>query len=60
MKCNVGNTDRIIRIVIGLVVGILGIIFQSWWGLIGLVFIATGFMKFCLLYIPFKINTSKK
>lgn len=58
MKCtNVGKVDQIIRIVIGIVIGVLGIIFQSWLGLIGIVPLATGIFKVCPLYLPFKINT---
>lgn len=60
MKCNVGPIDRLIRIIIGLIVAIIGVVFESWWGLIGIVFLATGLFKFCLLYIPFKISTAEK
>ncbi len=57
MKCNVGSTDRIVRIILGLVVIGIGYMYQSWWGAIGLVFLATGLFSFCPLYIPFKLNT---
>ncbi|MDX9881081.1 MAG: DUF2892 domain-containing protein [Prolixibacteraceae bacterium] len=57
MKCNVGTTDRIIRIVLGLVIVVLGVYFSSWWGLIGIIPLATGLFKWCPLYIPFKIST---
>jgi len=60
MKCNVGPADRIVRIIIGLVIGSLGIIFHSWWGLLGVVFLLTGVLKWCPLYVPFKISTFKK
>jgi hypothetical protein len=60
MKCNVGTTDRLLRIIAGLVVAILGVWFNSWWGLVGLVPIATGLFKFCPLYFPFKFSTVKK
>ncbi len=60
MKCNVGSVDRLLRIIIGLVIALLGVVFDSWWGLIGLVPIATGLFKFCPLYVPFKISTDKK
>ncbi|MEN8116958.1 MAG: DUF2892 domain-containing protein [Bacteroidota bacterium] len=60
MKCNVGSVDRLARIIVGLVIAILGVIFDSWWGLIGLVPIATGLFKFCPLYVPLKISTCKK
>ena len=57
MKANVGNIDRLMRIIVGLVIGILGIWFDSWWGLIGIVPLATGLFKWCPLYVPFKIST---
>ena len=47
MKCNVGKTEQIIRIVIGIVIVLLGVYFRSWWGLIGLVPIITGSIRYC-------------
>jgi hypothetical protein len=49
-----------IRIIIGLVIAIVGVVFESWWGLLGVVFLATGLFKCCLLYIPFNISTAEK
>ena len=60
MKCNIGSVDRLIRIILGLVIAILGVVFESWWGLIGVVLLATALFKICPLYIPFKISTIKK
>ncbi len=60
MKCNVGAIDRLMRIVVGLIVAILGVWFDSWWGLVGLVPLATGLFRFCPFYIPLKISTEKK
>lgn len=60
MKCNVGSTDRLVRIVLGLIIAIVGALFDSWWGLIGVAVMLTGFFSFCGLYIPFGINTQKK
>ena len=59
MKCNVGKTDRLLRIIIGLVILVIGYINENWWGLIGLVIILTGFFRWCPVYLPFKINTNK-
>ncbi len=59
MKKNVGGIDRGVRIVLGLVIGALGIYFKSWWGLIGIPLFLTGLIRFCPLYIPFKISTFK-
>ena len=60
MKCNVGTIDRLIRIVVGLTIAILGVWFDSWWGLIGLVPLTTGLFRWCPLYVPLKISTEKK
>lgn len=59
MKKNVGNTDQVIRIIFGLIIGIVGIIYHSWWGLLGLVPLATALFNFCPLYQVFKIRTNK-
>lgn len=58
MKCNVGKTDRIIRIVAGTCVIATGVYFQSWWGAIGIIPIATGTLAWCPAYLPLGISTS--
>ncbi|MCK3685376.1 DUF2892 domain-containing protein [Maribellus sp. YY47] len=60
MKSNVGAIDRLIRIIFGMILAIAGIIFDSWWGLIGIIPLATGLLKFCPLYVPFKLSTTEK
>lgn len=57
MKCNIGKTDRIIRIIAGVVILIIGLAAKSWWGLIGLIPLLTAAIKWCPLYVPFKIST---
>ncbi len=57
LTANVGSTDRIIRLIAGLVVGGAGLYFSSWWGLIGLVLMGTAFLRFCPAYIPLKLST---
>jgi len=47
MKCNVGRTEQIIRIVLGIAIILLGVYFKSWWGLIGLVPLITGSIRYC-------------
>jgi hypothetical protein len=63
MKKNVGTVDKWVRIVLGLAV--LSLVFfldggLRWLGLIGLIFIVTGLINFCPLYLPFGISTIKK
>jgi hypothetical protein len=60
LACNVGKTDKIIRVLIGLVILGLGFAFKSWFGLIGIVPILTAVFGRCGLYYPFKINTVKE
>ena len=57
MKCNVGKTDKIFRIILGIIIIMAGIYFQSWWGAIGIVPIVTGFIRWCPAYLPFGFST---
>jgi hypothetical protein len=57
MKCNVGKTDKIFRIILGVIIILAGVYFQSWWGAVGLVPIVTGFIRWCPAYLPFGIST---
>lgn len=59
MKSNIGPVDRLVRIIVGLLVAIAGVVFDSWWGLIGLIPIVTGLFKICPLYLLFGISTAK-
>jgi len=60
MKANVGGIDKVVRIIVGL--GLLSLIFflegnARWWGLVGLLPLATGLFNFCPAYLPFGIST---
>jgi hypothetical protein len=58
---NVGNTDRIIRIVIGL--ALLSLVFvgpQTLWGLVGLIPLGTAGFRFCPLYRVLGLSTVGK
>jgi len=57
MKKNVGKVDMIVRIIIGLIIGIVGILYQNWWGLLAIIPLFTAFFKFCPLYTLFGIST---
>lgn len=57
MKPNVGGADRIIRIVLGIAIIVTGVVIHSWWGLIGILPLATGLVRFCGLYPVLGINT---
>ena len=60
MKRNIGKTDQIVRIVIGLGIIIVGVFFKSWWGAIGIIPIITAAIGWCPAYLPFGISTHKK
>ena len=60
MQNNVGHTDKLLRIgaaVILLGLGETGVF--GWWGLIGLVPLATGLLNWCPAYTLLGINTCK-
>jgi len=59
MKKNVGTADRIVRLILGVVIIGLGLYFKSWWGVIGIIPLATGLIGYCCLYPLFGINTCK-
>jgi len=57
---NVGDLDRIVRIVLGVLIFSVAIYFESLWGILGLVMIASGTIRFCPGYFPFGISTHKE
>jgi len=60
MQCNVGKTDKLLRISAGIALlglGASGVI--GWWGLIGLVPLATGLLNWCPAYTLLGIKTCK-
>lgn len=59
MKKNVGKTDRIIRTILGISIVTLGIINQSWFGLIGAGIILQAITGNDPLYSLIKLNTKK-
>lgn len=59
MQTNVGNADRTLRLVAGVVIIALGVFYQSWWGAIGLIPLFTGTTRWCPAYLPFGISTCK-
>lgn len=58
MKMNVGNIDRIVRIVIGLaLIALAATSTVGVWGYIGIVPLLTGIFKFCPAYSLLGVNT---
>lgn len=60
MKRNVGTIDRIVRIGAGVAIAGAGIYFRNWLGLVAVIPLATGFVGFCPLYLPFGLSTRRK
>jgi Protein of unknown function (DUF2892) len=66
MKKNMGSTDKIIRILIALLIGVLyytetisgttAIVLLAF----AIIFLITSFISFCPLYVPLGISTCKK
>jgi len=59
MKQNIGKTDKIIRIIAGIVIIVLGLVFKSWWGIVGVLPLITAAIGWCPGYVPFGISTCK-
>jgi hypothetical protein len=65
MKKNMGTTDKVVRILIAIIVGVLyfngtisgtlGIVLLA----LASIFVLTSLISFCPLYSPFKISTCK-
>ncbi|OGZ19267.1 MAG: hypothetical protein A2494_01035 [Candidatus Lloydbacteria bacterium RIFOXYC12_FULL_46_25] len=57
MKKNISIQDKRIRLTVGAVALALGVYFQSWWGVLGLPLLLTGWMSSCPLYTIIGIST---
>jgi hypothetical protein len=63
MVANVGRTDRILRIIVGVMLLALFFILQGparYLGILGLVALGTGLVSFCPLYSLLGVNTCPK
>ena len=61
MKQNVHNTERVVRVIVGL--AIISLVFigpQSAWGWVGLIPLATGIIGWCPPYALFGFSTCTK
>ena len=60
MTSNVGETDRMLRILVGLLfIGLAFAFGGAWWilGIIGIIPVFTGVSGWCPAYLPFGIST---
>ncbi|HLK29112.1 MAG TPA: DUF2892 domain-containing protein [Puia sp.] len=60
MKHNVGSADQFVRFILTIVIGIIGIHFKSWWGLLAIVPFLTASVSFCPLYKIIGVSTCQK
>ena len=58
MKANVGSYDVAVRFTAGCLILCLGTHFENWWGLVGLIPLATALIGFCPLYVLLHIDTT--
>jgi hypothetical protein len=59
LKKNVGHADSLIRVVVGAVIIIAGLYFDTMWGLVGLIPLFSGTASFCPVYRLLNIETCK-
>lgn len=64
MFANVGTIDRVLRIVVGLAliaaaVGLFGVAYQTVWGWVGLIPLATGLVGWRPLYTALGVKTCR-
>lgn len=60
IMCNVGSTDKKIRIVIGTIIFLTLFAMKSWWWLGGVAILVTGLLDYCPLYPILGINTCRE
>jgi hypothetical protein len=60
MKHNMGSIDRTLRGVVGVAAIALGVYYQSWWGALGAIPLATTLLGWCPMYLPFGLSTRRK
>ena len=60
MNKNMGSADRWVRALLGVLGIAAGIVLKSWWGVIGVLLLATAATGWCPGYLPFGITTLGK
>ena len=59
MKQNVGKTDKVIRLILGAAIAAAGIYYNSLWGFIAIITVATALAGFCPLYSIFGLSSCR-
>jgi len=65
MKSNMGNADRVLKVIVGIVLVVVGFAVLNGTvgivvGVIGLIPLATGLIGWCPLYTVFNLKTKKQ
>lgn len=61
MQCNIGHTDRVLRMTFGItLMGLAGYGITGPWAWIGFIPLMTGIIGYSPVYALLKINTAKK
>jgi hypothetical protein len=60
MKPNVSGFDGAMRVILAMLLLCYGVLFESWWGLLGIIPFATAALSWCPLYTLFGINNDSK
>jgi hypothetical protein len=56
---NVGPSDKMVRLVLALAIGAVGIYFNTLWGLLAIVPLVTAMFNFCPLYMICGLSSCK-
>ena len=57
MRYNIGSSEKIWRVILGFLIILIAYYYKSWWGALGIIPIATGFIGFCPFYAMISIST---
>jgi len=57
IKKNVGNSDAVLRVALGMVIILAGLYYNNLWGLAGIILVGTGALSFCPVYRIFGLHT---
>jgi type IV secretory pathway TrbD component len=61
MTPNIGNTDRLVRFGLGLVLLVVALATQTWWVLIFTALLwVTAAIRWCPAYLPFRFSTLRR
>lgn len=60
LKKNVGENDRKIRLIAGVVIALWGILTMNWLGVVGIVLIVTAYYRTCPAYSLMSMDTLEK